>query len=53
MSQGDLILDWFSRARLYGLPHATVSVAGSEFQGREIRGCVDSGTFYEIPFGAS
>jgi hypothetical protein len=52
MFQGDLILDWFSRAKLYGIPHAIVLVAGSEIWGREKKVCENSGTFYEIQFGA-
>ena len=53
MSQGDLILDWISRARLYGLPRVTILVSDSEIRSQKTTVCEDFGTFYEIQFGAS
>ena len=53
MSQDDLVLDWFSRVILYGLPRVTVVTAGSEIQGQNAKVCALSDTFYEIQFGAS
>ena len=53
MSQDDLVLDWFSRALLYGLPRVTVVTAGSEIQEKKTTVCALSEIFYEIQFGAS
>ena len=40
ISYDDLIMDWFSRANLYNLPHVIVSSFGSKFDKNETIVCV-------------
>ena len=53
ISHNDAIMDWFSRANLYYLPHVTVSSFGSGIDRQEARVCVLAATYYRLPIWCS
>ena len=53
ISHNDLIMDWFSRANLYDLPHVTVSSFGSEIDSQETKVREIVTNFYGTPIRCS
>ena len=49
ISHNDLIMDWFSRAKLYSMPRVTFSSFSSEIDTWETKVCLHVVTFYRIP----
>ena len=53
ISHKDLIVDWFSRANLYGMPHVTGSSFGFEIDTQETEVRVITTIFYRITIRCS
>ena len=48
ISHNDIMMDYFSRAHLYDVPHVTFSSFGSEIDKEKTKGCALSANFYRI-----